>query len=704
MYKTQSGGPFAGNDRVSRFLIDLTADRIERLEGPVPAGLIELAQRHGLVPLLSERTNDSLVRAVGARERARCRVLEEHLERILMRFHEREMRVSILKGPAIASRYLNPELRPFSDIDLLVAKSEVEAALEVLAADPAVIGVPEKRPKADKRDVLLSDERGIRFNVDLHWDLFSYSQLRGSADGATEAAWAEARFVEDWPLGPTWEIPDSFRLAFLAAHAMLDHRFRLILFRDFLELCRRDVDWKELSAVASSWGLRSTTYMALWMAKEVLEAQIPTEFLATIRPESMPVSFLEWALPRTDLVRFDGHRSHPINLASVLLNDSASQRLALFVRGPLAFPGWRRRVMAETRQAAPRALILASTDRRRGAEVFTERLREGLLARGWLVEAVSLRGYGELPRAELEALVTKGSDVWRRFDPRVFAALRRKTGAFKPDVVVANGGATLRYAVADNASQRYELVYMGIGEPDYWIRSRLSRWLNRLLLRRADKILTVSEATRTQTVRLEPRVADRIETTYTGVPDELFKIERSEPEGPLRVLVVGSLSKEKDPELALQAMARLPGTVVRFVGEGPLRADLESLARALQIEERVEFTGSVAAVRPHLEWAHVLLLTSQSEGLPGAILEASAAGIPTVSVDVGGVREAVVDGLGGFVTARSIEEIVDALRKLDKDRRLLIEMGEAARDYARQNFLIDDVIDKYADILRGLAS
>ncbi|HJQ91902.1 MAG TPA: glycosyltransferase [Acidimicrobiia bacterium] len=704
MRKTGADSAFNGGDAASRYLVDLTADRAGYRPSPVPAGLVELAQRHGLIPLLARHSDDSLVRAIHARESSRMRILQDHLGEVLRDLHGAGVRTAVLKGPAIASRYEDPTLRPFSDLDLLVPDSEVDLALDVLRDYPATLNVPQKRPKADKRDVLIRDETGIRFNLDLHWDLFSYSQLRGSAEGATEAAWEEARFEGDSPLGPLWELPSGYQLAFLATHAVLDHRFRLILFRDFLEITRGEPDWIGADEVAKAWGLRSTSYMALWLARRVLGADVPDEVLTSIRPRSLSVSFLEWALTRVDLVRFDGHRPHPVNLAAVLLNDSRRERVSLLLRAPSAFPGWRRRVIAETRLAAPRALILASTDRRRGAEVFTERLREGLLTRGWLVEAVSLRGYGDLPRAALEPLVTQNSGVGRRFDPQVFQALRSKTRSFKPDVVVANGGATLRYAVADNAFQKYELVYMGIGEPDYWIRSRMSRWLNRLLLRRADKILTVSEATRSQTVRLEPRVAEMIETVYAGVPDELFRIVRSEPMGPLRVLVVGSLSNEKDPELALHAMNSLPGTHVRFVGEGPMRAKLESLAQALRIDERVEFTGSVAAVLPHLEWAHVLLLTSRSEGLPGAILEASAAGIPTVSVDVGGVREAVVDGRGGYVTERSTEAIVEALRRLDEDRQLLVKMGEAARDYARQNFQIDDVIDRYAEILRSLAS
>jgi len=689
---------------MSRVLIGLAAERsAHEVDRPLSTDLIELSQRHGLIPLLSEKSDDLLVRAILARERSRQATLKRHLTRILTRQNEGGVRVSVLKGPAIALRYRYEPHRPYSDLDLLVPESQLERALDLLASDPSTIAIPEKRPKADKRDVIVRDETGIRFNVDLHWDLFSYSQLRGSADGATDLAWAEARHVPDSPLGPLWELPDSFRVAFLCAHAVLDHRFRLILFRDFVEIAAQPILWDSVEDVAARWGLRSTTYLALWMSKQALGADVPSGFLSTVRPVSAPLSYLEWALPRVDIPRFDGHRPHPINLAAVLLNDSRKERASLLLRAPHAFPGWKRRVAAESHlPSARRVLILVSTDRRRGAEVFTEGLRDGLLARGWLTEALSLKGQGEDPRANLNSLMDQRFASDRRFDLRILRALHRKVRIFNPDIVIANGGATLRYAVAVDPVRKYKLVYMGIGEPDYWIRSRVSRLVNRLLLRRADRILTVSNATREQTIRLEPRIASRTHTASTGVPERLLQIQRSESTGPLRVLMIGSLSGEKDPQLALKAVARIPDAIIRFVGEGPLRGSLDSLAGSLEMNGRVEFLGSVADVTPHLEWAHVLILSSKSEGLPGAILEASAAGLPTVGVNVGGVSEAVVDGVGGYVTSRSIEEIVDALRKFNEDRRLVVEMGAAAREHVKRNFMMDDVIDRYAKFLERL--
>jgi glycosyltransferase involved in cell wall biosynthesis len=699
MSTTERGGDFSGGDTTSRYLLDLTADRAVSLGGLVPGGLVEAAQRHGLIPLLSQTTDDSLVKAIRAREHLRSRVLEANLSRILGAFREREIRVAVLKGPAIALRYRDPTLRPFSDIDLLVADDEVERAIDTLAEDPSALHVPKKRPKADKRDVLFSDERGIRFNVDLHWDLFSYSQLLRSANGATEAAWSEATFTESSPLGPVWDIPDTYRVAFLAAHAVLDHRFRLILFRDFLELQRGPVDWDALVDVAGRWGLRSTTYLALWISKAALGLEVPDGVLESLRTASLPVRYLERSLPRVDLISFDGHKPHPVNLAAVLLNDDRRGRVALALRAPSAFPRWRQRVTEEHHSpATPRTLIVASTDRRRGAEVFTERLREGLTSRGWVVEAVSLKGYGDEPRADLEPLVDKTVGSNGRFELDVARALRAKITSFKPDVVVANGGSTLRYAVATTFRRRPHVVYIGIGEPRYWIRSRLSKWLNRLLLRRVDHVLAVSTVTRGQLAQLEPSLSDRISTTFTGVPDDLFQMSHTMADGPLRVLMIGSLTDEKDPTRALRVVEAVDGATLRFVGSGPLLEKLRHEAQLLGVADRVEFVGSVMNVGSHLAWAHVLILTSRSEGLPGAILEAAAAAVPTVAVDVGGVRDAVIDGRTGFVSD-SDDELAAALRQLDSDREMLNQMGNAAREHAAEKFDLDKVIDDYVDVL-----
>ena len=635
---------WSGGDPLSHALLQLTADRGLPEGTIIGAGLVELAQRHGLIGILADAGSNTLTRAIQGRELARRTVMERHLARLLDRFDHAGLRVAVVKGPGIAERYRLPRHRPFTDLDLLVEAERLDDALSLLAADEAVGEIPPKRPKADKRDITLTDPSGVRFNVDLHWDLFSYSQLRGAARGAVDVAWDQAVKVTDSSLGPVWRIPDAIGIAFLASHAVLDHRFRLILFRDFLELARDEIDWEALQEVATRWGLRSTTFLALWMARNALGVNVPGEFLSAVYQPSIPIRYLRLALPRTDLVRFDGHHPHPINLAVALLNDSPASRVALFVRSPFAVPGWRRRVASEARSdPTPRTLILASTDRRRGAEVFTERLRDGLAARGWVVEAIGLRATGANPAVDFEALVEAGSRPPRRFEWSVQRSLRSRIKAFQPDLVIANGGATLRYGVAARLGLDFRLAYIGIGEPTYWIRSRWSRTVNRWLLRRADLVLTVSEMTRRQLLELEPGLMGRIHTAHTGVPDDLFSVEAQPLDGPLRILMVGSLTAEKDPMRAIRCVAAVDGVVLRLVGDGPLLDSLRSEALRLGVADRVEFVGAVPRdeLLSAVAAAGVLLHPALHDESPLVVAEALSLGTPVVCLAHGGPAELV---------------------------------------------------------------
>jgi len=348
--------------------------------------------------------------------------------------------------------------------------------------------------------------------------------------------------------------------------------------------------------------------------------------------------------------------------------------------------------------AQPRVLILTATDRRRGAEVFSVRLGEGLAGRGWVVDVVSLTRSGDLRRVGIDCLTEVDSAHPGRLNRRIVRALNDRIKDFKPDIVVANGGSTLRYGALATLRSEAPLAYIAIGEPDFWIRSMPSRIANRWMLGRTTRILAVCDATRRQLLELDPSLAERIHVTYTGVPDELFTVRSGEDDpGPLRVVMVGSLSDEKDPLLALRSVARLRGVMLRFVGSGPLMDRIRDEIDALGVKDRVQLIGVVDDVTPHLEWANVLLLTSRTEGLPAAILEAGAASVPTVAVDTGGVREAISDGVTGIVVDRNdVDGVVRALTQLAADPEMVRRLGRAARLLIKERFAMDHIISGYA--------
>ena len=206
--------------------------------------------------------------------------------------------------------------------------------------------------------------------------------------------------------------------------------------------------------------------------------------------------------------------------------------------------------------------------------------------------------------------------------------------------------------------------------------------------------------TKAQLLRFGPELDGRVFVGYTGVPRQMFRDSKTHDQGPLRVLVLGALSSEKDPLTALRTVGGLDDAHLRMVGSGPMDVSVRQEARNAGMKGRLELVGSVADVSEHLEWADVLLLSSRTEGLPAAILEAGAAGVPSVAFDVGGVREAVVDGITGLVVpAGDTGALMSALKSLDGDRSSISEMGAAARRHVEKNFRLEQAIDKYIHLL-----
>ncbi len=717
--KALASAPWRIGDASSRLLLDVAAGRPVELHRPLTDDEMELAAHHGLMGLMADHDDPYLrapAMALYARLAARQSVMRTHLHRILTELHAAGIPATVLKGLHLAEwAYANPVHRTTTDIDLLVPADQVERTLELLEGDEAVQTIPPKTPKADKRNILLADDSGMRFTLDLHWDLFSYTQLRGCADGATDWAWSKATFEGEHPLGPMWVLPEEARIAFLCTHALLDHRFRLILFRDLAEVAATDPDWNALVAFAERWKLRSATYLALLMAAGTVDASVPRRTLETMRQGTAVIPYIERTLPRTDIVRFDGHRLHPLNLAAVLVHDDRSQRLRLVADAPLAFPNWWKRVgtgrdrpPVRVRETPDKSvLLLVSSNRRRGAEVFGERLADGLRGRGWQVDFVALRDAGELPAIDAVPLIEDSGES--RIDRRTVQVLRARIKRTRPTIIFANGGATLRYAALAVTGLRGKpkFAYASIGEPAYWLRAQAHRVAQAILHRRTDLILAVSGVTRDQLIGLFRLDPGRVRVAHTGIPESFFEVPHKVPSDELRMVFLGNLSAEKGPHVALDILGKLVEGMparLRFVGAGPLRDSLEEAVQSSGLSERVEFTGSVVDVRPHLAWADVLILTSKTEGFPGVVLEAAAAGTPAVAFSVGGTAETIADGVTGIVIPAGDETVlIETLGRLAHDRQRILVMGAAARERVRSGFLIDHSVARHDELLSELA-
>lgn len=147
---------------------------------------------------------------------------------------------------------------------------------------------------------------------------------------------------------------------------------------------------------------------------------------------------------------------------------------------------------------------------------------------------------------------------------------------------------------------------------------------------------------------------------------------------------VARLSEEKAHAnlLASYAVVRknYPNTKLVLVGDGPLRAEIESRARDLGIEPFVHFAGQKTNVREWLNLFDVFVLASTRESLPRAAREAMASGLPVIATRVGATREAVKDGENGFlVPPGQIDSFARAMIHLLFDPALRSRMGQESR-------------------------
>ena len=205
-------------------------------------------------------------------------------------------------------------------------------------------------------------------------------------------------------------------------------------------------------------------------------------------------------------------------------------------------------------------------------------------------------------------------------------------------------------------------------------------------------------------------VADLAEQAYGSRPEVVLNgvtlgpRPAIEPHAPPRLLMVGRLSVQKNPLLAIRALAQvrdLPWDI-RIAGDGPLRAEMEAEARALGIASRVRFLGwrSSAEVSAEMAGADTLLLTSHSEGLPMAAIEALDRGLAIVSTRIGGVADVIEDGRNGALCDPTPEAIAAGLRSLLADPEKLRAMREASSALAAR-FDLARSVEAYERILKA---
>jgi glycosyltransferase involved in cell wall biosynthesis len=308
--------------------------------------------------------------------------------------------------------------------------------------------------------------------------------------------------------------------------------------------------------------------------------------------------------------------------------------------------------------------------------------------------------FDELAAAGVEVVrvpgLTRGWSV--AGDLRARAFLRRELGAFAPDVIhthASKAGALGRSAARGLSAARVHTFHGHVlegyfGEP----LSRGLRAVERTLAADTSRVIAVSHATAEDLLRLGVVDERRLVVVPPGIELAPF-LALEGRSGALReaigagqdvflVGVVGRLAAVKRPQWGLSLLrllsARHPRLQVAWIGDGDQRGMLERAIAALpaDLRERAHLLGARTDMPAVLADLDAVLLTSHSEGLPVALIEAAAAALPVVATRVGGVGEIVAEERTGFL-GESEDELAFGLDRLLSEPGLARACGRRAR-------------------------
>ena len=306
----------------------------------------------------------------------------------------------------------------------------------------------------------------------------------------------------------------------------------------------------------------------------------------------------------------------------------------------------------------------------RGAETFACQLSNHLETQGHIVKVATVySGKADLPyKGKILTLDAFGS---RRFlDWKAWYRLAGIIKEFKPDIVQANAGDTLKYVVFSKLVFRWTapIVSRNASEVGRYLRSTVQRQLNAFLYKRVDRVISVSEASQKDILEHFPFLQGKTEVIPVGLErTDYITPADLQPSDSKHVVHVGGFSFEKNHQGLLRIFSEVleaESTVqLHLIGDGPLRGEIEGKVREMKMSKNIKFYGFRDNPLSYIKAADVLVLPSIIEGLPGVLLEAMYCKTPVVAYNVGGISEIVNNNTGTLVEKNEEEKFSEAIIK-----------------------------------------
>jgi sugar transferase (PEP-CTERM/EpsH1 system associated) len=281
----------------------------------------------------------------------------------------------------------------------------------------------------------------------------------------------------------------------------------------------------------------------------------------------------------------------------------------------------------------------------------------------------------------------------------------------KPDIVHTRGWSSVDAIMAARVAQVTRVIHgeHGWEASDPEGQNRKRNFIRKSLSPMVDRFVTVSDDLKRWLIQIVGIPDRKVVTIHNGVDTDKFIGDGRDAARRMLGLdaatfvfgTVGRLDPVKDHGSLLQAFAAITQVDQRarlvIVGDGPMRAQIESKVAALAIGDRVCLLGERSDVHLLLKAFDVFALTSIAEGISNTILEAMASGLAIIATRVGGNPELIQDGISGqLVEARDINEMTIAFGNYLSDLSLCARHGLAARTRVMEKFSLKRMSADYA--------
>ena len=294
-------------------------------------------------------------------------------------------------------------------------------------------------------------------------------------------------------------------------------------------------------------------------------------------------------------------------------------------------------------------------------------------------------------------------------------ALCRKIDALQPDLLLTYNWGAIEWAMANSfwPGCRHFHLESGFGteEANRQIPRRV--WFRKLALRRCERLIVPSRTLVELATRVWKVSPDKITYIPNGVDCSRFgapPVAGSIPgftaaDGETIIGTVAPLRPEKNLKRLIRAFAGLDkGLDARLVivGDGPELESLEVLAKTLNVADRIVFAGHVENVEEVLGWFDVFAISSDTEQMPNALVQAMAAALPVVGTDVGDVKSILAPANRAHVAAKGDDASFRALlEELIRDPEARNRIGRQNQAHARAHYAQEQMFSAYESLFEA---